>query len=158
MPMDVDGACLSGPKGKVKMKDKGKGKTDDPKGKGKETGVCHGCNMLGHLRKDCSVYKKRIAESVSKGKGRDSCSSRHLSKGLGVCRQEHCIRFGDEETVIAAVHRSEKRYAPAVTAKGTAPPLFSIDGSSIEQRGVQESALGETRFRWRDEENWFHDG
>ena len=50
MPMDVDGACLSGPKGKGKMKDNGKGKTDDPQGKGKskgkgkkgkETRVCH---------------------------------------------------------------------------------------------------------------------
>ena len=33
LPMDVDRACLSGPKGKGKMK--GKGKSDDPKGKGK---------------------------------------------------------------------------------------------------------------------------
>ena len=34
VPMDVDGACWSGPKGKEKMKNKGKGKTDDPEGKG----------------------------------------------------------------------------------------------------------------------------
>ena len=32
LPMDVDGACMSGPKGKGKTK--GKGKSDDPKGKG----------------------------------------------------------------------------------------------------------------------------
>ena len=29
-------------------------------------------------------------------------------------------------------------YAPDVTAKGTAPPLFSIDGSQIEQRGYKK--------------------
>ena len=38
MLMDVDGACLSGPKGKEKMKDKGKGKTDDLEGKVKAKG------------------------------------------------------------------------------------------------------------------------
>ena len=29
-------------------------------------------------------------------------------------------------------------FAPDVTAKGTAPPLFSIDGSPIEQRGYKK--------------------
>ena len=33
MPMDVDGACSSGPFGKGKMNDRGEGKTDDPTGK-----------------------------------------------------------------------------------------------------------------------------
>ena len=28
-------------------------------------------------------------------------------------------------------------YAPDVTSKGTAPPLYSLDGSSIEQRGYK---------------------
>ena len=68
MPMDVDGA-LTGSKAKGKAK--GKGKPDDQKGKGKakgkgkkgkETRVCHECNKPGHLRKDCTVYKKRMAE------------------------------------------------------------------------------------------------
>ena len=71
MPMDVDGACLSGAKGKGEMKDKGKGKTDDAKGKGKskgkgkkgkETRVCHECNKTTYLRSDCFVCKKRMAE------------------------------------------------------------------------------------------------
>ena len=75
MPTDVDGACLSGPKSKGKMK--GKGKSDDPKGKGKaegkgkkgkETRVCHECNKPGHLRKDCFVHKKRKAEKGNKEK------------------------------------------------------------------------------------------
>ena len=67
--------------------------------------------------------------------------------------------FAIGEAVIAAVQRPETHicidcgasrsacplgYAPDVTAKGTAPPLYSVDGSSIKQRGVQESALGET--------------
>ena len=69
MPMDVDGACMSGPKGKERRKVKAsqtfltararpraKGK------KGKESRVCHECNRPGHLRKDCTVYKKRMAE------------------------------------------------------------------------------------------------
>ena len=69
MPMDVDGACMSGLKGKEKTK--GKGKTDDPKGKGnakgkgkngQETRVCHECNKPGHLRKDCFVHKNRLVE------------------------------------------------------------------------------------------------
>ena len=58
-----------GPKGKGKTK--GKSRSDDKKGKGKakgkgkngkETRVCHECNKPGHLRKDCTVYKKRMAE------------------------------------------------------------------------------------------------
>ena len=60
---------MSDPKGKEKTN--GKGKTDDPKGKdkakgkgknGKETRVCHECNKPGHLRKDCFVCKRRMAE------------------------------------------------------------------------------------------------
>ena len=79
LPMDVDGAFLRGPKGKEKMNDIGKGKTDDSDGKGmskgrgkkgKETRVCHQCNKLGHLRRDCSVCKKRIGERKTKRKSR----------------------------------------------------------------------------------------
>ena len=75
MPMDVDGACRSGPEGKEKTK--GKGKTDDLEGmgkakrkgkKGKETRVSHECNKPGHLRKDCFVCKKRIAEREEEAK------------------------------------------------------------------------------------------
>ena len=42
-------------------------------------------------------------------------------------------------------------YAPDVSAKGTAPPLFSIDGSPIEQRGYKKAhwekcdSAGETK-------------
>ena len=68
VPMDVDGACMSGSKGKGKTKRKGK--SDDPKGMGKakskgekckETRDRHQCNTPGRLRKDFTVYKKRIA-------------------------------------------------------------------------------------------------
>ena len=60
---------MSGPEGKGKTK--GKGKADDPGGKGKAKGkgkkgkktrLCHEYNKPGHLRKNCKVYKKRIAE------------------------------------------------------------------------------------------------
>ena len=70
--MDVDGACMSDPKGKGKMKGtddpKGKGKAKSKGKKGKETRVCHECNKPGYLRKDCFVYKKRMAEKGNKEK------------------------------------------------------------------------------------------
>ena len=69
MAMAVDGTCMSDPKGKGKTKgksesgdQKGKGKAKGKGKKGKETRVCHECNKPGHLRKDCTVYKKRMAE------------------------------------------------------------------------------------------------
>ena len=52
---------------------KNEGKSDDPKGKGKawskgekgnETRDCHECNKPGHPRKDCTVYKKRMADKT----------------------------------------------------------------------------------------------
>ena len=60
MPMDVDGACMSGPKGKGKMKGKvkpdevkSKGKAKGKGKKGKETRVCNECNKPGHPRRYC---------------------------------------------------------------------------------------------------------
>ena len=54
VPMDVDGACLSGPKGKGKTKSQGK--SDDLKGKGKAKGASKKgkdeCSKPGLLRKD----------------------------------------------------------------------------------------------------------
>ena len=92
MPMDVDGACLSGPEVKVKMKDKGKGKTDDPKGKGKSKGkgkkgkktrVCHQCNKPGHLRKDCSVQETHCRERKQRESRDISCSARSDGRNVG---------------------------------------------------------------------------
>ena len=79
VPMDVDGACLSGPKGNGKMKDKDKGKTDDPKGKGKAKGkgkkgkenrACHECSKPGPLRKDCSVASASAHRSSTCSSGK----------------------------------------------------------------------------------------
>ena len=74
--------------------------------------------------------------------------------------------FAFGEAVIAAVQRPETHigmnsgasrsacpigYAPDVSAKGTAPPLLSIDGSPIEQRGYKKvhwekrGSAGETK-------------
>ena len=160
MLMDVDGACLSGPEGKGTMKDEGKGKTDDPKGKGRSKGkgkkgkeirVCHECNKPGHLRRDCFVYKKLIAEKGNKEKVETPSAVQGAMVETWVYAEEDFV-FAFGEAVIAAVHRPETHicidsgasrsacplgYAPNVTAKGTAPPLFSIDGSSIEQRGYK---------------------
>ena len=65
--------------------------------------------------------------------------------------ENYVFAFGDE--VSADVQRRETHmcvdsdasrsachfgHAPEVTARGTAPTLFSIDGSSIEQRGYKK--------------------
>ena len=70
--------------------------------------------------------------------------------------------FAFGEAVIAAVQRPETHiginsgasrsacpigYAPDVSAKGTAPPLFSIDGSRIEQRGYKKMQWKKRDFR-----------
>ena len=160
MPMDVDGACLSGLKGKGKMKDKGKGKTNDPKGKGKSKGkgkkvkeirVCHECNKPGHLRRDCFVYKTHIAEKRHKEKVETSAAVQGaMVETWEYAEEDYVFAFG--EAVIAAVQRPETHicidsgasrsacifgYTPDVTAKGTSPPLYSIDWSSIEQSGYK---------------------
>ena len=159
MTMDVDGACMTGSKGKGKTK--GKGRTDDPEGKGKangkgmkgkETRVCYKCNKPGHLRKDCTVYKKRIAEKGNKEKVETPAAVKGATvETWEYTEDDYVFAFG--EAVIAAVQRPETHicidsgafrsacpsgYAPDVSAKGTAPPLFSIDGPPIEQRGYKK--------------------
>ena len=156
MPMEVDGA-LTGPKGKEKTK--GIGKPDDQEGKGKgkkgeETRVCHECNKPGHLRNDCTVYKKRLTEKGGNKEKTDTTAAVQVATAAvqgamfetwEYTEDDHVFAFG--EAVIAAVQRPEAHiciasgasrlacpigYAPDVSAKGTAPPLFSIDGSPIE--------------------------
>ena len=134
------------------MKDKGKDKAEGKGKKGKETRVCHECNKLGHLRNDCRVYKKRIA-----GKGnKEKVETTAAVQGVMVEAWEYIDKnyvFAIGEAAIAAVQRPETHicfdsgasrsacsfaFTPDVTGKGTAPPLFSIDGSSIEQRGYKK--------------------
>ena len=79
---DADGA-LTGFKRKGKTN--GKGKPDDQKRqgqkprakgkKGKATRVCHECNKSGHLRKDSTVYKKRIAEESGNKEKADTAAA-----------------------------------------------------------------------------------
>ena len=172
MLVDVGGA-LTASKGKGKAK--GKGKPDDQKGKGKakgkgkkgkETRVCHECNKTGHLRQDCTVYKKRTAE---KGGNKEKIDTTAAVQGAMVetweyTEDDYVFAFG--EAVIAAVQRPETQIcidsgasrsacpigsAPDLSAKGTAPPLFSIDGSPIEHRGDKKvhwkkrDSAGETK-------------
>ena len=158
VPMDVDGACMSGPKGKEKTQ--GKGKTYDLKGKGeakgkgkkgKDTRLCHECIKPGHLRKDSFVCKKRMAEKGGNNEKTETTAAVQAVQGAMVETWEYTeddgvFAFG--EGVIAAVQRPETHsgasrsacplgYAPDVSAKGTAPTLFSIDGSPIEHRGYK---------------------
>ena len=78
---------------------------------------------------------------------------------------EIVFAFGDEQAVTAAVQRPETHicidsgasrsacpfcHAPVVTERGTAPPMFLIDGASIEQRGTRAChGRNETRLENR---------
>ena len=175
-PMDVDGA-LTGSKGKGK--NQGKSKPDDQKGQGKakgkrkngkETRVCHVRNKPGHLRKDCTrnVWPRKV-ETERKLTRQLQFKERAAVQGATVETWEYTENdyvFSVGEAVIAAVQRPETHicidsgasrsacpigYAPDVSANGTAPPLFSIDGSPIEQRGYKKmyrekrDSAGETK-------------
>ena len=98
------------------------------------------------------MYKKRIAEKGNKEKVETSAAVQGAMVETWEYNEEDYV-FAFGEAVIAAVHRPETHicidsgasrsacpfvYAPDVTAKGTAPPLFSMDGSSVEQRGYEK--------------------
>ena len=58
--------------------------------------MCHECHKPGYLRRDCSVYKKLVAEKVASGEGWWSkCVRRTMS-----------LRF-DEQAVIPTVQSPE---------------------------------------------------
>ena len=75
VPMDVDGACWSGPKGKEKMKDKGKGKTDDPEGKGK-----------------ARARQRAKARKVKKPESATSATSLGICERTAVCTRNALLR------------------------------------------------------------------
>ena len=89
---------------------------------------------------DC-VYKKRIAEKRHKEKVETSAAVQGAMVETWEYDEDDCV-FAVGEAVIAAFQRPETHicigYALDVTAKGTAPPLYSMDGSSIEQRGCKK--------------------
>ena len=119
---------------------------------GTELWEAHECNKPGQLRKDCSVYKKRIAEKGNKPKGERVETTGVVHEAMVEMWEcddgDHVFVFGDG--VSADVQRSETQsctdcgasrsachfgYASELTTRGTTPPLFAIDGSSVEQRG-----------------------
>ena len=75
---------------------------------GTELWEAHECNKPGHLRKDCSVYKKRIAEKGNKPKG-ESVETTAVVQGAMVetweYDEEYVFVFGDE--VSADLQRRE---------------------------------------------------
>ena len=109
-----------GPKGKGKTK--GESKSDDTKGqgkakvkvmKGKETRVCHVCDKCGHLRKDCTVHMKRMAE---KGGNKEDAKTTAAVQGATAAVQQGAMVetweyteddfvFAFGEAVIAACQR-----------------------------------------------------
>ena len=181
MPMDVDGARKSGTKGKGKTKGKSKsddqkdkGKAKDKGKKVKETGVCHECNKCGHLCKDCMVYKKRIAEKSGNKEKTDTTAAVQEAtaavQGSIVETWEYIEdyhvfafwwsrdhRWSETRDATFAVDSGASRsacpsgHAPDVSVQGTAPPWIFDLWISNWAAWVQESALGNMWFGWRDE-------
>ena len=99
------------------------------------------------------MYKKRMAE---KGGNKEKTETTAAVQGVmfetwEYVEDDNVFSFG--EAVIDAVQRPETHicidngvsrsvcpfgYAPDVSAKGTAPPLSSIDGCPIEQCGYKK--------------------
>ena len=110
---------------------KGKGKSDDPKGKGKakghgkkgkETRVCHECNKPGHLRKDCFVYKKRMAEKGSKDKVETTAAVQGaMVETWEYTEDDYVFAFG--EAANAAVERPETHICIGSGASRSACPF-----------------------------------
>ena len=74
--------------------------------KEKETRVCHECNKPGHLRRDCSVYKKRIGEKGNKEKVETSVAVQGaMVQTWEYAEEDYVFAFG--EVVMAAVQRPE---------------------------------------------------
>ena len=109
MPMDVDGACMSGPKGKGKTK--GESKSDDTTGQGqakdkvkngKETRVCHECDKPGYLRKDGTVHKRRVAE---KGGNKEDAETTAAVQGATAAVQQGAMvetwEYTEDDFVVA---------------------------------------------------------
>ena len=121
------------------------------------TGVweCHECDKTGQLRKDCSVYKKRVDEK-EKPKG-ERVETNAAVQGSVVETWEYdderyVFVLGDEMN--AGVQRRETHsctdrgaarsacqfgYVSEWTTRITTPPRFPIDGSSIEQCGYKKA-------------------
>ena len=97
------------------------------------------------------MYKTRIAEKRHEEKVETSAAVQGAMVETWEYAEEDYV-FAFREAAIAAVQRPETHicidsgasrsacifgYTPDVTAKGTSPPLSSIDWSSIEQRGYK---------------------
>ena len=97
-----------------KGKTKGKSKSDDQKGKGKakgkgkkgkETRVCHECNKPGHLRENCTVYKKRMAK---KGGNKDKTDTTAAVQGATAAVQGAMIETWEYTLKLTIFSRSVK--------------------------------------------------
>ena len=95
---------------------------------GIERWECHECNKTGQMRKDCSVYEKRIAETGNKPKGK-RVETTAVVQGVMV----EMLEYGDDMLI-----ESRFGFVCELTTRGTTPPLFTNSGSSIEQRGYKK--------------------
>ena len=108
---------------------------------------------------------KRRSDTTAAVQGATAAAQRAMIETWEYTEDDYVFAFG--EAVISAVQRPETHicidsgaprsaacpigYAPDVSAKGTALPSFSIDGSAIEQRGCKKvhwekrDSAGETK-------------
>ena len=105
---------------------------------GIERWECHECSKLGHLRTDCSVYKKRIAE-----KGNNPKRERERVEATAVVQR---VMVETSEYDDGMLIGSRFGYVSESTTRGTTPPLSPISGSSIELRGCKMALWKERRF------------
>ena len=56
--------------------------------RGKETRVCHECNKPGHLREDCTVYKKRMAEKGGNKEKTDTTRQLRFKERQRQCKEQ----------------------------------------------------------------------
>ena len=88
----------------------------------------HEFNKPGHLRTDCSVCKKRIAEKGNTPKGK-------RVETTAVVQEVMVETLESDDGMLI---ESRFCFVSELTTRGTAPPLSPISGSSIEQRGYKK--------------------
>ena len=95
---------------------------------GTERWESHECNKPGQLIKDCSVYKRRIVEKENKPKGK-RVETTAVVQGVMV----ETLKYDDGMLI-----ESRFSFMSELTMRSTTPPLSTISGSSISQRGYKK--------------------
>ena len=102
------------------------------------------CNKPGHLRTDCCVYKKRIAE---RGNNTESVETTAVVQGVMV----ETLEYEDGMLI-----ESRFSYVSELTTRGTALALSPISGSSLNSVGTRKyTGQNVDSIRWSSQIGWF---